>query len=255
MTALTLMGEMGIAALTCALSVATAANAGAGPQSSPAVQTGAIVDPGERVASTPDQDPPPVRLPADLPSVAVSPPVGRVTVSRASDMIGRPVFAARQSFSGSDRLVGFSTRRPVIALTSSFAAMSRISLPGQLPLNATAMTSRFGYRKHPFLGGYRIHSGIDLAAPTGTPVFATSDGTVSAAGWRGGYGLLVALDHPGAVQTRYGHLSQLNVAQGQQVRRGDIVGFVGSTGMSTGPHLHYEIRTNGRAVNPLGGNR
>ncbi|WP_373693885.1 M23 family metallopeptidase [Parafrankia sp. BMG5.11] len=91
---------------------------------------------------------------------------------------------------------------------------------------------------------------MDLAAPSGTPVFATSDGIVDASGWSGGYGLLVAVSHTGGLQTRYAHLSRLNVAQGQQVRRGEVIGYVGSTGNSTGPHLHYEIRRDGRAIDP-----
>lgn len=117
------------------------------------------------------------------------------------------------------------------------------------------MTSGFGYRVHPVLGGIRIHSGIDLAAPTGTSVIASSAGTVCRAGWASGYGLLVVIDHGGGVQTRYGHLSGLAVAIGQHVRAGDVLGYVGSTGRSTGPHLHYEVRRNGAAVDPLGGRR
>ncbi|MFA7587566.1 MAG: M23 family metallopeptidase, partial [Novosphingobium sp.] len=86
---------------------------------------------------------------------------------------------------------------------------------------------------------------------TGTPVYAPADGTVSKAEWFSGYGLYIALEHGGDLQTRYGHLSRLNVADGQQVRKGDLIGYVGSTGRSTGPHLHYEVRVAGEAVNPL----
>jgi len=103
--------------------------------------------------------------------------------------------------------------------------------------------------------GWRTHSGIDLAAAYGSPVVASANGTVEVAGWQGGYGLLVELDHGGGVETRYGHLSKLAVQPGQQVKRGDLVGFVGSTGRSTGAHLHYEVRENGRAVDPAAATR
>ena len=179
--------------------------------------------------------------------------VGQVTVNRAADALGRPVYAVRQNFSGSNRMVSFSTRRPVVVRSAGAATLSSVTLPQHLPLASTALTSGFGYRRHPVLGTVRAHSGIDLAAPAGTPVFATSDGMVGTAGWPGGYGLLVELDHGAALQTRYGHLAQVNVVPGQSVRKGEIIGYVGSTGRSTGPHLHYEIRVDQRPINPLGG--
>lgn len=113
------------------------------------------------------------------------------------------------------------------------------------------LTSGFGMRSHPISGGVRMHSGIDLAAPAGSPVYATASGTISFANWSGGYGLLVVIDNGGQVQTRFGHLSRIFVAPGQTVAKGQIVGLVGSTGQSTGPHLHYEVRRGGAAVNPL----
>lgn len=124
-------------------------------------------------------------------------------------------------------------------------------LSGRSPLSGAYTSSRFGLRRHPLLGGLRLHSGVDLAAPTGTPIRATSDGIVSKASWAGGYGLMVAMDNGSGVQTRFGHMSQIAVLPGQRVRTGDVIGFVGSTGRSTGPHLHYEVRINGRPVNPL----
>ncbi|AEG50647.1 Peptidase M23 [Sphingobium chlorophenolicum L-1] len=119
------------------------------------------------------------------------------------------------------------------------------------PLAFLRITSAFGMRAHPLLGGMRNHQGIDLAAPMGTPVRATADGIVSRAGWSGGYGLLVALNHGQRMATRYGHMSRLAVQPGQRVLRNSIIGYVGSTGRSTGPHLHYEVLRNGRAVDPL----
>jgi murein DD-endopeptidase MepM/ murein hydrolase activator NlpD len=119
------------------------------------------------------------------------------------------------------------------------------------PLSQATLTSRFGYRSHPILGGQRMHSGIDLSAPEGTPVYATATGVVTGAGWLGGYGLLIELAHADELQTRYGHLSRLAVTPGQVVAPGELIGFVGSTGRSTGPHLHYEVRLRGAAIDPL----
>ena len=100
-------------------------------------------------------------------------------------------------------------------------------------------------------GTATMHTGIDLAAPQGTAVYATADGVVDMAEWFGGYGNCVELDHGKGVQTRFGHLSRILVHAGQRVHRGDLIALVGSTGRSTGPHLHYEVRIDGHAVNPL----
>ena len=126
-----------------------------------------------------------------------------------------------------------------------------VSIPSRMPVENAALTSGYGMRTHPVLGGRRAHKGIDLAMPTGTPVYATADGVVSKAEWFSSYGLYISLEHGADIQTRYGHLSRLNVAAGQQIRKGDVIGYVGSTGRSTGPHLHYEVRIAGVAVNPI----
>ncbi|MFM7378964.1 MAG: M23 family metallopeptidase [Erythrobacter sp.] len=126
-----------------------------------------------------------------------------------------------------------------------------ISVPSRMPVEGAALTSGFGMRAHPVLGGMRKHTGIDLAAPTGTPVYATADGIVSRADWFGGYGLYISVEHGASMQTRFGHLSRLAVAAGDSVKKGDLIGYVGSTGRSTGPHLHYEVRVEGIAVNPI----
>ncbi len=113
------------------------------------------------------------------------------------------------------------------------------------------LTSNFGYRIHPILGVKRFHSGMDIAAPYGTPVVAAAGGEVILAGYFGGYGYSVILYHGGGYATWYAHLSSINAAMGQLVERGKMIGRIGSTGFSTGPHLHFEIRINGVAQNPL----
>ena len=112
------------------------------------------------------------------------------------------------------------------------------------------LTSGFGMRRHPILGYRRMHSGVDFSARYGTPIVAVTDGRVSAAGRMGGCGIAVRLSHGNGLSTRYCHMSRMAVNSGQQVRRGQVIGYVGSTGLSTGAHLHYEMYRNGRAVDP-----
>ncbi len=125
------------------------------------------------------------------------------------------------------------------------------SIPSLMPVQSPRFTSGFGMRWHPVLGGRRPHMGVDLADPVGTPVHATGDGVVGRADWFNGYGLYIQIEHSSQVETRYGHMSRLNVAAGQFVHRGDVIGYVGMTGRTTGPHLHYEVRVDGVPVNPL----
>jgi len=130
-------------------------------------------------------------------------------------------------------------------------APQKVSIPSLVPVDGVKLTSDYGMRWHPVLGGRRQHKGVDLAAPIGTPIHAAADGMVERADWFSGYGLYVAIEHGGEIETRYGHMSRLNVAAGQMVHKGDIIGYVGTTGSSTGPHLHYEVRVAGEAVNPM----
>ena len=111
-------------------------------------------------------------------------------------------------------------------------------------------TSGFGVRSDPFLGRPAMHTGLDFRAATGDPVRATANGKVVSSGWAGGYGRMVEIDHGNGLSTRYGHLSEINVKVGDQIRIGQVIGAVGSTGRSTGPHLHYETRIDGDAVDP-----
>lgn len=133
---------------------------------------------------------------------------------------------------------------------ASAAPFARVSVPSSVPLQGFVMTSDYGMRTHPVLGGQRKHNGIDLAAPTGTPVYATADGLISRAERFSSYGNYIQIEHGGELQTRFGHLSGFAVTAGEQVRKGQLIGFVGTTGRSTGPHLHYEVRLAGLPVDP-----
>lgn len=112
------------------------------------------------------------------------------------------------------------------------------------------LTSSFGLRRHPILGYSRMHQGLDFGAPMGAPIVAATDGVVAFAGRHGGHGNYVRLTHPGGISTGYAHMSRIIARPGERVRQGQLIGYVGSTGMSTGPHLHYEVFKNGRAINP-----
>ena len=124
-------------------------------------------------------------------------------------------------------------------------------LPLVRPLPGADMTSNFGSRRDPFLGSLAFHAGIDFRSPTGSDIRPTAPGVVTAAGWSGGYGNMVEVDHGNGITTRYGHMSRIIARVGDKVTRDTIIGEVGSTGRSTGPHLHYETRLNGASLNPI----
>jgi murein DD-endopeptidase MepM/ murein hydrolase activator NlpD len=128
-----------------------------------------------------------------------------------------------------------------------------IAIPSDKPVRVNVeFTSGFGVRADPFVHGAAMHPGIDLAGSYGTPIYATAEGTVLRAGWNnGGYGNMVELDHGRGIVTRYGHMSAVLVHAGDHVTRGEQIGRMGSTGRSTGNHLHYEVRIDGRPVNPI----
>lgn len=175
-------------------------------------------------------------------------PVARVHISIGPQTVqpGETRYAARTTVAGTAQIVEFAASPPTPS-----AGRRGTWRPGSLPVSAARLTSGFGMRTHPISGQPRAHAGIDLAAPYGSSIVATGDGVVGAAHWAGGYGLMVTISHGDGVQTRYGHLSRLNVTAGQDVRAGDVIGFVGSTGESTGPHVHYEVRIGGAAIDPL----
>jgi len=144
----------------------------------------------------------------------------------------------------------FASWKSIDATGEVSATRASVSVPSRMPLDTAMLTSDYGMRTHPVLGGRRSHKGVDLAQPTGTPVYATADGIVSKAEPFSSYGNYIQIEHGGELQTRYAHLSGYAVAAGQQVAKGQLIGFVGSTGRSTGPHLHYEVRVAGEAVDP-----
>lgn len=175
------------------------------------------------------------------------PPGGAVLFAgRAVDLVGRPMYADRRGEGTSGLEVRFSDRPIVRAPALAAGSMYRAGLP----LRGARVSSGYGYRYHPITGSWRMHGGVDLAASAGTPVPATSAGVVARAGWSGGYGLLVELDHGAGVRTRYAHLSRVDVRPGEAITPGQRIGLVGSTGNSTGAHLHFETRVNGRPARP-----
>ncbi|HEX7152412.1 MAG TPA: M23 family metallopeptidase [Thermoanaerobaculia bacterium] len=137
-------------------------------------------------------------------------------------------------------------------LEQKFVAQSQLlsSTPSIAPVRGI-LTDGFGGRSDPFTGESGQHNAIDISAAVGAPIRSPADGIVVKAEWANGYGNVVYLSHGYGYSTRYGHLSQFGVRPGQRVKRGDVIGYVGSTGRSTGPHLHYEVRVNNNAVNPL----
>ena len=128
---------------------------------------------------------------------------------------------------------------------------SIVAIPSVQPVTKLMFTSNFGIRSDPFQGTARMHAGVDIPGPIGTPIYATADGIIAHADRQGGYGNLVEVNHGKGIATRYGHLSKILVSDGARVTRGQLIGLMGSTGRSTGPHLHYEVRIDGRAVNPV----
>ncbi len=151
-----------------------------------------------------------------------------------------------------DRLAGLEQSRHRRITTSRAASravaprMSVLSMPVE-----GRKSSDYGYRRNPYSGLWRFHAGVDIAAPGGTPIRAAADGTVTRAGWSGGYGNYTCLAHQDGLSTCYAHQSQILVRPGQRVRRDEVIGRVGTTGASTGNHLHFEVRRNGEPTDPL----
>jgi murein DD-endopeptidase MepM/ murein hydrolase activator NlpD len=164
-----------------------------------------------------------------------------ITAWRDLDALGRMIYLESVSM---DELQMLSLDKERLA----------VSVPAVWPIDRTRWDgdmSRMGIRWHPILGGYRRHMGLDLSAPRGTEVYSTANGQVVESEWRGGYGRQIVIDHGFGYKTRYAHLSESFVQPGQEVTRGETIGLVGSTGRSSGPHIHYEVIYRGDHQNPL----
>lgn len=160
--------------------------------------------------------------------------------------IGRLLYAGLQNGNRKIRLMRWGPRGEFFRDDGNAARQGLM----RTPVDGARLSSGFGMRMHPILGFSRLHRGVDFAAPTGTPVLASAAGRVVRAGWGGGYGNMIDIDHGRGIVTRYAHLSRMDVRVGQQVTQGQRIGAVGSTGMSTGPHLHYEVIRNGEPIDP-----
>jgi murein DD-endopeptidase MepM/ murein hydrolase activator NlpD len=129
--------------------------------------------------------------------------------------------------------------------------LKKQATPSGWPVLSGYISSKFGYRKHPIRRRAHFHSGVDFASKRGTPVIAVADGMVAFSGWQSGYGRLVEVRHMDGLKTRYAHNQKNLVKKGEMVKKGQTIAKLGSTGRSTGPHVHFEVRKNGKAVNPL----
>jgi murein DD-endopeptidase MepM/ murein hydrolase activator NlpD len=174
----------------------------------------------------------------------------KVTQSGRTVSTGKLLFAEIKAKGGDTRFYRY--KAPGMAEAEFFDEFGKNmrSLLLRTPLDSIRITSTFGMRMHPILGFTKMHTGIDFGAPAGTPVYAAGDGVVVKAEWAGGYGRWLQIKHANGVETGYGHLSGWAVSSGQHVHQGQVVAYVGSTGQSTGPHLHYETIINGQKVNP-----
>ncbi|MBW3621330.1 MAG: peptidoglycan DD-metalloendopeptidase family protein [Actinobacteria bacterium] len=199
------------------------------------------------------------RIQADLPAGDFSRVLARtgeqsvatLAVAPAFGALGRDTAAAPAGLPLSQMLGRPVAGAAPLPSTLPVAGSAGVATTGPLRLPVAApMSSGFGPRVHPVTGQYRLHAGIDLAAPAGTPIGAAAAGTVTFAGVRGGYGNLVIVDHGDGTETRYAHQDTIAVTAGQRVGVGDLLGTVGSTGQSTGPHLHLELRRDGQPVDP-----
>jgi murein DD-endopeptidase MepM/ murein hydrolase activator NlpD len=164
--------------------------------------------------------------------------------------MGGPFLPIRLGAPGAPLETAFEQLQSDLARNEKLAAaLPRLPVRSPLP-GRLEMTSPFGVRLDPFLGRLALHPGEDLRATVGEPVRATAEGRVTNASWDGGYGNMVEINHGDGLVTRYGHLSAIDVKVGQRVTVGQEIGHTGSTGRSTGPHLHYEVRIDGQAVDP-----
>ncbi len=170
----------------------------------------------------------------------------------ASAAMGGPLIAANSEEASAD-LRADAQFRTLFQTWKKLDTLQQgvIAIPSVQPVHSLSFTSNFGIRSDPFRGTAAMHAGVDIPGPIGTPIYATADGIIAHAGRQGGYGNMVEISHGKGIATRYGHLSKILVADNARVTRGQLIALMGSTGRSTGSHLHYEVRIDGHAVNPV----
>ena len=209
---------------------------------------GVINELGERSKLDPEQ----ARAMQKLPAVVKARAVGGVTQPNPGFTAALSSLSSPEDTFGvlRDLLHGLENRLSYVRRDVDRRAALAASTPSMWPAHGW-LTGTFGGRSDPFTGEPGFHQGIDISTEKGKPVFATADGTVESAAYTGDYGNLIVLGHGFGLSTRYGHLSAFKVTPGQRVKRGDVIGYVGSTGRSTGAHVHYEILANGNQMNPL----
>jgi murein DD-endopeptidase MepM/ murein hydrolase activator NlpD len=210
---------------------------------------GVIDDLGARAALDPEQ----ARAMQKLPAIVKSKAAGGNAQTNAAiaDVVSSLTSSPEDTFGVlKSVLQGLESRLRYVRHDVEQREKLAAATPSMWPAHGW-ITGYFGGRADPFTGEMGFHQGIDLSTEKGSPVFATADGTVQSAGYSGDYGNLIVLRHDFDLSTRYAHLSGFNVKAGQSVKRGDVIGYVGSTGRSTGAHLHYEILSNGKLLDPL----
>jgi murein DD-endopeptidase MepM/ murein hydrolase activator NlpD len=211
-----------------------------------ALQT-AMSDLGARAALDPSLASSMDKLPAVVKSRAMGGPTAGTTLSSVTPGLSSPENTLELL---KDLLQGLESRLQIVRSDVDKRNQLAAATPSIWPTHGW-LSSSMGNRSDPFTGEKDFHPGLDISADKGDPVYATADGTVVNASAAGNYGNLVVLDHGFGLETRYGHLSAFKVKAGQTVKRGDLLGLVGSTGRATSSHLHYEVRANGRILNPL----
>jgi len=210
---------------------------------------GVIDDLGARASIDPQQQRAIQKLPAVVRSRAAG---GTATSNAAIAEIAKMTLATPEDTFGvlRDLLQGLENRLRYVRRDVERREALAAATPSIWPAHGW-LTGTFGGRSDPFTGEPGFHQGLDISTEKGQPVYATADGTVESASYTGDYGNLIVLVHGFGLKTRYGHLSAFNVKPGQRITRGDVIGFVGSTGRATGAHVHYEILANGQLINPL----
>ncbi len=212
------------------------------------VQT-AVSDLSQKAPLDPDSARALAKLPASVRSRAMG---GGTTSTPITQSVLSPTLASPEDTFGTLReLLGRLTSRLELAEGDLDRRAELLGATPSIWPTHGALSATFGMRESPFGDGSEYHTGIDISADRGEPVFATADGTVDSAGWNGDYGNMVVINHKFGLVTRYAHLSSFSVHPGERVQRGEVIGGVGSTGRTTGPHLHYELIVNGQLTNPL----